>query len=138
MVMNSILARRISRSRTWLTGSLPKANAARFSISTSTWKKKAACSACDSRVEKTSRSSSGPSSKSRRPKITSSKNELRHKYVLLWPRPLECFGMVKRAPVKRRPRKAKPGTKGLAPGESILDKLDGPAADAAAVVEKVG
>jgi ParB family chromosome partitioning protein len=46
--------------------------------------------------------------------------------------------MVKRAPVKRRPRKAKPGTKGLAPGESVLDKLDGPAADAAAVVEKVG
>jgi ParB family chromosome partitioning protein len=46
--------------------------------------------------------------------------------------------MVKRAPAKRRPRKAKPGTKGLAPGESILDKLDGPAADAAAVVEKVG
>ncbi len=46
--------------------------------------------------------------------------------------------MVKRAPAKRRPRKAKPGTKGLAPSESILEKLDGPAADAAAVVEKVG
>jgi ParB family chromosome partitioning protein len=46
--------------------------------------------------------------------------------------------MVKRAPAKRRPRKAKPGTKGLAPGESILEKLEGPAADVAAVVEKVG
>jgi hypothetical protein len=52
--------------------------------------------------------------------------------------PLECVGMVKRAPAKRRPRKAKPGTKGLAPSESILEKLDGPAADVAAVVEKVG
>jgi len=46
--------------------------------------------------------------------------------------------MVKRAPAKRRPRKAKPGTKGLAPIESVLEKLDGPAADAAAVIEKVG
>ena len=42
--------------------------------------------------------------------------------------------MVRRAPAKRRPRKAKPGTKGLAPGESILERLDGPTADAAAVV----
>lgn len=46
--------------------------------------------------------------------------------------------MVKRSPAKRRPRKAKPGTKGLAPNESILEKLDGPAADATAVIEKVG
>jgi ParB family chromosome partitioning protein len=46
--------------------------------------------------------------------------------------------MVKRAPAKRRPRKAKPGTKGLAPGESSLERLDGPAADVAAVVEKIG
>jgi len=46
--------------------------------------------------------------------------------------------MVKRAPAQRRPRKAKPGTKGLAPIESVLEKLDGPAADAAAMVEKVG
>src|SRR5215510_6604588 len=46
--------------------------------------------------------------------------------------------MVKRAPAKRRPRKAKPGTKGLAPAESVLEKLDGPAADAAARIEKVG
>jgi hypothetical protein len=46
--------------------------------------------------------------------------------------------MVKRAPAKRRPRKAKPGTKGLAPSETILERLDEQAADAAAVVEKVG
>lgn len=46
--------------------------------------------------------------------------------------------MVKRAPAKRRPRKAQPGTKGLAPSESILEKLDGSVADAAAVIEKVG
>jgi ParB family transcriptional regulator, chromosome partitioning protein len=46
--------------------------------------------------------------------------------------------MAKRAPAKRRPRKAKPGTKGLAPVESVLEKLDGPAADAAARIEKVG
>ena len=46
--------------------------------------------------------------------------------------------MVKRASPKRRPRKAKPGTKGLTPSESILEKLEGPAADAAAVIEKVG
>jgi ParB family transcriptional regulator, chromosome partitioning protein len=46
--------------------------------------------------------------------------------------------MVNRASPKRRPRKAKPGTKGLTPSESILGKLEGPAADAAAVIEKVG
>jgi ParB family chromosome partitioning protein len=46
--------------------------------------------------------------------------------------------MVKRAPAKRRPRKAKPGTKGLAPIESVLEKLEGPAAVTAALVEKVG
>jgi ParB family chromosome partitioning protein len=46
--------------------------------------------------------------------------------------------MVKRAAAKRRPRKAKPNTKGLSPSESILDRLDGPAADAAAAVEKAG
>src|SRR5215470_13099508 len=51
---------------------------------------------------------------------------------------LEWNGMVKRAPAKRRPRKAKPGTRGLAPREAALEKLDGPAADAAAVIEKVG
>jgi len=46
--------------------------------------------------------------------------------------------MPKRAPAKRRPRKAKPGTKGLTPGESILEKLEGPAADTAALIENVG
>ena len=46
--------------------------------------------------------------------------------------------MVKRAPVRRRPRKAKPGTKGLTPGESRLEKVEGPAAEALAAVEKAG
>src|SRR6201993_603090 len=46
--------------------------------------------------------------------------------------------MVKRAPAKRRPRTAKAGTRGLAPAESVLEQLDGPAAEAAAVVEKSG
>src|ERR1700681_3646471 len=46
--------------------------------------------------------------------------------------------MVKRAAVRRRPRKAKPGTKGLTPGESRLEKVEGPAADALAAVEKAG
>jgi len=46
--------------------------------------------------------------------------------------------MVKRAPGKRRPRKAKPNTKGLTPIESILERLDGSAEEAASVIEKVG
>ena len=46
--------------------------------------------------------------------------------------------MVKRAPGKRRPRKAKPNTKGLTPIESILERLDRSAEEAATVVEKVG
>lgn len=46
--------------------------------------------------------------------------------------------MVKRAPARRRPRKAKPGTKGLTPGESRLEKVEGSAADALAAVQKVG
>ncbi|HEY7097650.1 MAG TPA: hypothetical protein VH437_13060 [Terriglobales bacterium] len=46
--------------------------------------------------------------------------------------------MVKRAAPKRRPRKAKPNTRGLAPSESILETLDGAAAEAAAEAEKVG
>lgn len=46
--------------------------------------------------------------------------------------------MVKRAPARRRPRKAKPGTKGLAPGESRLEKPEGSAAEAADMVEKSG
>jgi ParB family chromosome partitioning protein len=45
--------------------------------------------------------------------------------------------MVKRAPPRRRPRKAKPGTKGLTPAECSLKELEGAAADAAAAVEKV-
>src|SRR5262252_9570730 len=52
--------------------------------------------------------------------------------------PLKYCCMVKRAAPKRRPRKAKPNTKGLAPGESLLEKLEGPASAAAAEVEKVG
>ncbi len=46
--------------------------------------------------------------------------------------------MVKRAPARRRPRKAKPGTMGLTPGESRLEKMEGSSADALAAVEKVG
>jgi ParB family transcriptional regulator, chromosome partitioning protein len=46
--------------------------------------------------------------------------------------------MVKRAPAKRRPRKAKPNTIGLSPSESILGSLQGAASDVAAAVEKVG
>src|SRR5215469_13641413 len=46
--------------------------------------------------------------------------------------------MAKRALVRCRPRKAKPGTKGLAPSESVLDRLEGAAAEAAAAVEKAG
>jgi ParB family chromosome partitioning protein len=46
--------------------------------------------------------------------------------------------MVKRAPTRRRPRKAKPGTRGLTPTESRLEKVEGSASDALAAVEKVG
>jgi ParB family transcriptional regulator, chromosome partitioning protein len=46
--------------------------------------------------------------------------------------------MVKRAPARRRPRKAKPGTKGLGPAECQLDQPTGAAAEAAAAVEKAG
>ena len=46
--------------------------------------------------------------------------------------------MPKRAPARRRPRKAKPGTRGLAPGECRLDKPEGSAAEAAELVEKAG
>src|SRR6201998_273177 len=51
---------------------------------------------------------------------------------------LEWSPMIKRAPAKRRPRTAKPGTKGLAPAESVLERLDGAAAEAAEEVEKSG
>lgn len=46
--------------------------------------------------------------------------------------------MVKRAPARRRPRKTKPGTKGLEPTECRLEQPDRLAADAAEAVEKAG
>ncbi len=46
--------------------------------------------------------------------------------------------MVKRAPARRRPRKAKPGSKGFTPAESVLETLEGPAADIKELVEKLG
>jgi ParB family transcriptional regulator, chromosome partitioning protein len=46
--------------------------------------------------------------------------------------------MVKRAAPKRRPRKAKPGTKGLAPAECQLPEPSGSAAEIAAAVQKAG
>jgi ParB family chromosome partitioning protein len=46
--------------------------------------------------------------------------------------------MAKRAPAKRRPRKAKPGTKGLPPSESVLEGLEGRAAEIAKMIDKVG
>ena len=46
--------------------------------------------------------------------------------------------MAKRAPVRRRPRKAKPGTKGLTPAECRLEQPEGNAAAAAEAVEKAG
>jgi ParB family transcriptional regulator, chromosome partitioning protein len=44
----------------------------------------------------------------------------------------------KRAPAKRRPRKAKPGTRGLAPAETRLENLSGGAKEVAERVESVG
>lgn len=46
--------------------------------------------------------------------------------------------MVKRAPVRRRPRKAKPGSQGLAPQECRIEELGGAAAETAVVIEKAG
>src|SRR6201998_2173241 len=46
--------------------------------------------------------------------------------------------MVKRAPARRRPRKAKPGTKGLGPAECRLEQSTGAAADAAEPIKKAG
>ena len=46
--------------------------------------------------------------------------------------------MAKRAPARRRPRKAKPGTRGLGPGECLLEKPEGSAAEVARLVEKSG
>jgi ParB family chromosome partitioning protein len=45
--------------------------------------------------------------------------------------------MARRVPA-RRPRKAKPGTKGLEPAQCRLEQSEGSAADAAAAVEKAG
>jgi len=46
--------------------------------------------------------------------------------------------MPKRAPARRRLRKAKPGTKGLEPAECRLGQPEGSAADAAEAIEKAG
>jgi hypothetical protein len=46
--------------------------------------------------------------------------------------------MAKRAPARRRPRKAKPGTKGLDPAQCRLEQSEGSAAEATEAVEKVG
>ena len=46
--------------------------------------------------------------------------------------------MVKRSPARRRPRKAKPGTKGLGPEECRLEHPTGVAAEAAEAVAKAG
>src|SRR6266536_2654979 len=46
--------------------------------------------------------------------------------------------MAKRAPARRRPRKAKPGTKGLEPADCRLEHPQGSATEAAEAVEKAG
>src|SRR5256885_9040919 len=46
--------------------------------------------------------------------------------------------MVKRAAPKKRPRKAKPGTKGLAPAECQLIEPSGSAAEVAGAIQKSG
>jgi len=46
--------------------------------------------------------------------------------------------MVKRAPARRRPRIAKPGTKGLGPTECRLEQPTGAAAEAAEAIAKAG
>jgi ParB family chromosome partitioning protein len=46
--------------------------------------------------------------------------------------------MAKRVPARRRPRKAKPGTKGLDPAQCRLERSKGSAAEAAEAVEKAG
>jgi ParB family chromosome partitioning protein len=46
--------------------------------------------------------------------------------------------MVKRRPPRRRPRKAKPSSKGLTPGECRLEQAEGAARSAAVRVEKAG
>jgi ParB family chromosome partitioning protein len=51
--------------------------------------------------------------------------------------PKRRFGL-KRAPAKRTPRKAKPGTRGLLPAECRLDSLSGDAEEVRARIEKEG
>src|ERR1700740_3751347 len=46
--------------------------------------------------------------------------------------------MVKRAPAGRRPRKARPGAKGLGPAECRLEQPIGAAAEAAEAIAKTG
>src|SRR5246500_5041773 len=46
--------------------------------------------------------------------------------------------MIKRATARRRPRKAKPRTKGLGPAECRLDSPKGSAAEAASAIENAG
>lgn len=46
--------------------------------------------------------------------------------------------MPKRTPARRRPRKAKPGTKGFQPGECQLPSPEGVAAEVVALIEKSG
>jgi len=45
---------------------------------------------------------------------------------------------LRRAPAKRRPRKAKPGTRGLTPAQSRLESLSGAAQEAAERIERAG
>src|SRR5260370_954817 len=45
---------------------------------------------------------------------------------------------LKRAPAKRTPRKAKPGTRGLSPAECRLDSLSGEAEEVRARIEREG
>src|ERR671927_124601 len=45
---------------------------------------------------------------------------------------------IKRAPARRRPRKAKPGTRGLSPSECHLDHPIGNAVSVAEAIEKAG
>jgi ParB family chromosome partitioning protein len=46
--------------------------------------------------------------------------------------------MVKRAPARRHPRRAKPGTKGLTPAECRLDQEPAASAEAIEAIEKIG
>ena len=51
---------------------------------------------------------------------------------------IEFSTMAKRALARRRPRKAKPGTKGFEPAECRVGQPEGSAADAAEAIEKAG